>query len=121
MGVINVNMRELYKKIGGDYDDVLKRFGNENMIVRFVFKFLDDKSFEMLRDAVSGNKIEEAFRAAHTLKGICLNLGFGNLGTVSSEMTEKLRAGDAENGFAMYDTLCNEYKKTIEAISEAER
>lgn len=116
-----MNMRGLYEKIGGDYDDMLKRFGNENMIVRFVFKFLEDKSFEMLRDAVRSNNTEEAFRAAHTLKGICLNLGFGNLGKVSSEMTEKLRAGDAESGFALYDTVCNEYKKTIEAISEAER
>ena len=37
------------------------------------------------------NNAEEAFRAVHTLKGICLNLGFDTLYKASFELTEKLR------------------------------
>ena len=39
--------------------------------------------------------MEEAFRAAHSLKGICANLGFPVLGESSSVLTEYLRGKDA--------------------------
>ncbi len=35
---------------------------------------------------------ETAFRAAHTLKGICMNLGFDRLYEASYDITEVLRA-----------------------------
>lgn len=38
-----------------------------------------------------GQNAEEAFRTAHTLKGICLNLGLDRLYRVSACLTEKLR------------------------------
>ena len=61
------------------------------MIKKFAKKFLDDGSFQSLKDNLAAGNGEEAFRAAHTLKGVCQNLGFDNLYTVSFEITEKLR------------------------------
>ena len=40
----------------------------------------------------AGNR-EEAFRAAHTIKGICANLAFNTLLASSEELTEALRNG----------------------------
>ena len=40
--------------------------------------------------------MELAFRAAHTLKGVCMNLGFDHLYKLSFEITESLRTGNLE-------------------------
>lgn len=36
--------------------------------------------------------VSEAFRAAHTMKGIVVNLGFGRLNIILSDLTERLRS-----------------------------
>ena len=64
---------------GADYQNTLNRFPNEAFIKKFVLKFLDDNSYANLKEAIAAGNVEEAFRAAHTLKGVCLNLGFDNL------------------------------------------
>ena len=49
------------------------------MIGRFVRMFLQDDSFQILEEALRRGDVKEAFRGAHTLKGVCQNLGFSNL------------------------------------------
>ena len=36
--------------------------------------FLQDTSFQQLTDAMARQDVKDAFLAAHTLKGVCLNL-----------------------------------------------
>mgnify|MGYP000290853416 FL=1 len=55
-----------------------------------------------LTQAMDAGDVETAFRAAHTLKGICANLGFKSLFEVSYEITEALRAGDMEQAKVMW-------------------
>ena len=71
-----MNIRESYDTIGADFEDVLGRLGSESLIQRFALKFIDDGSYNELTEALTEKNAEKAFRAAHTLKGICLNLGF---------------------------------------------
>ena len=107
---------ELYGQIGGDYADVLKRFNSDAMVKRFAIKFLKDESFEKLCIAMEERNTDTAFRAAHTLKGICLNLGFGDLYRVSSAITEALRRGDMSSAARMLDALRYEYRRLTELI-----
>ena len=86
-----MTVKECYEQMGSDYESVLGRMGSEAMIKRFALKFLQDPSFNNLKENLEKNDGEEAFRAAHTLKGVCLNLGFDELYEVSAEITEKLR------------------------------
>ena len=37
-----MTLQECYVKIGGDYNDILHRFMNENMVRKFVLKFPQD-------------------------------------------------------------------------------
>lgn len=113
-----MTMKEFYDKIGGDYGDVVKRFGGEAMAERFGKKFLSDPSFSGLKAAFESGSCEEAFRAAHTLKGVCQNLGYGDLGSVSSDMTELLRAGSIDEAKAMYGAVEAEYGKLTALIKE---
>ena len=87
-----ISMREAYEKIGANYDDACARLMGEEMLARFALKFLDDESMDKLEAAMAAGDAEGAFMAAHTLKGVALNLGLGSLAHASSQMTEALRA-----------------------------
>ena len=76
-----MTVKECYEQMGADYEDVLGRLRNEALIRKFAKKFLEDGSFQMLKDGLVKKDGEMAFRAAHTLKGVCQNLGFDNLYT----------------------------------------
>ena len=55
--------------------------------------------------------------ALHTLKGVCMNLGFTKLFEVSSALTEELRDKEIkENCTEMFEAVEQEYIRTIEAI-----
>lgn len=86
-----MTLKEAYESVESNYDNVLKRLGSEGMIKRFAVKFIDDPTFGELKNALAAGDGESAFRAAHTMKGICLNLGFDKLYEVSAALTEQLR------------------------------
>ena len=91
-----MNLEEYYEAIDSDYDDVMRRLGSETLVRKFVLKFLDDTSFRGLKEGLENQDAELAFRSAHTLKGVCQNLGFDNLYEVSFDITEKLRGRDTD-------------------------
>ena len=117
-----MELKEVYEKIGGDYDDVVRRLMGEKLVRKFLLKFLDDKSYADLERTLSEGDYKEAFRAAHTLKGVCQNLSLTSLYQVSSQLTEELRnevSGDPNISDYM-SKVTAEYHKTIEAIQELE-
>ena len=86
-----MTIQECYEAIGGNYKDVLGRLQSEALIRRFTLKFLEDQSYLQLKQALENKNYEDAFRGAHTLKGVCQNLSFDHLYEVSNELTELLR------------------------------
>lgn len=92
-----MTIEECYVKMGANYQDVIKRLPSAKMIEALV---------------------ELAFRAAHTLKGVCMNLGFDHLYKPSFEITESLRAGNLELGLQQFGAVKEQYTKTIDALNE---
>ena len=74
-----MTVKECYEVMKGDYDDVISRLRTDDRVKKFLLKVLDDTSFSTLCKALEEKNIEEAFRAAHTLKGVCKNLSIDNL------------------------------------------
>ena len=112
-----MTVKECYEQMGSDYEGVLGRLGSEAIVKRFALKFLQDSSFDQLKESLAKNDGEEAFRAAHTLKGICLNLGFDNLFAPSQELTEKLRGATTIEGTdELFAAVEKEYDRTCEAL-----
>ena len=111
-----MTIKECYDAMGADYQNVLNRFPNEAFIKNFVLKFLDDNSYANLKEAIAAGNVEEAFRAAHTLKGVCLNLGFDNLYKVSSDITEILRVGKLTGTKEAFENVKEQYNITVNAI-----
>ena len=111
-----MNIRECYDTIGADFEDVLSRLGSESLIQRFALKFIDDGSYNELTEALAEKNAEKAFRAAHTLKGVCLNLGFDNLYKASSAITEIFRAGELAGAEEAFKEVEKQYNITVNAI-----
>lgn len=114
-------IQDAYNKVGADFDDVLRRFTSEVLIVRFSEKFLEDGSFEQLGEALRNDDVNAAFLASHTLKGIAQNMGFTGLYESSNALTEELRAKPADLARAkeLFAPLEAEYGKTAEALRAA--
>ena len=73
--------------------------------------------FGQLKTALTDKDAETAFRMAHTLKGICLNLGFDNLYAPSQELTEKLRGATSVDGTdELFAAVEKEYDRTCEVL-----
>ena len=111
-----MTVKECYAKLGGDYEDVVKRLMGDALVERFMLKFLDDGSYQELVNALKEGRDEDAFRAAHTLKGVCLNLGFDNLYPSSKDLTELLRAGSMDGYEDLFAEVEKEYNRTCEAL-----
>ena len=53
---------------------------------------MDEKSFDKLREALAADNLDEAFEAAHALKGVLGNLALTPIYDKVVEITELLRA-----------------------------
>ncbi len=65
-----MSLATCYTALGGNYEGVLGRLRSERLVQKFVLKFLNDGSYELLCQSLENKNREEAFRAAHTLKGV---------------------------------------------------
>lgn len=115
-----MTLKELYTAIEGDYNDVLSRLMTEKLVSKFVLKFLNDKSYDNLVQSLKDGNIEEAFRAAHTLKGVSQNLSFTKLYQSSNGVTEALRAGDTAKADELMAKVDADYLQTVSAIKNLE-
>ena len=86
-----MTVEKCYEVMKGDYKDVLSRLVTDERIKKFLVKFLSDESFSLLCTAMDKRNMEDAFRAAHTIKGISKNLSLTALAYSSSNLTEALR------------------------------
>ena len=111
-----MTLQECYAALGGDYEDALGRLRSEKLVNKFVLRFLDDKSYDLLCAAMEAKNYEEAFRAAHTIKGVCSNLAFNMLGKSSSELSEALRNGYTPEADGLAEQVKEEYRQTMAAI-----
>ena len=111
-----MTIQECYSMIGGDYEDVIERLCKEERIKKYMFKFLKDPSFEMLCTALKEENMESAFCAAHTMKGICQNLGFGSLYQSSNRLAEKLRTRKKQNVTEFMKQVEEDYGMTVSII-----
>ncbi|MCI8468740.1 MAG: Hpt domain-containing protein [Eggerthellaceae bacterium] len=109
-----MTLEECYAAMDGDLEGVRGRLLTDDRIRKFTGIFLQDKSFENLGASLDEGNLAEAFRAAHTMKGISRDLGFIPLYEVSSALADALRPDDAGVPAAM-DQVPDLYRATQEA------
>lgn len=115
-----MSLEAFYAVLGVDFNAVLRRLGARERINKFVRRVRDDKTIDALHEAMTRQNEGEAFRAAHTLKGIALNLDLLPLSKTSTDLTELLRGGepDWEQAQAAYERLLGAYGAVMDAIDQ---
>ena len=111
-----MTLQECYAALEGDYQGVLGRLTSERMGQKFVLKFLNDGSYDLLLRSMAEENWQEAFRAAHTIKGVCQNLDFTRLYRSSSQLSEALRNGFTPEAPALAEQVKEDYARTTAAI-----
>ena len=111
-----MTLQECYAAMGGSYDEVIGRLRSERLVQKFVLKFADDGSYDLLCRSLEEKNYEEAFRAAHTIKGVCQNLSIQKLQDSSSRLCESLRNGYTPEADALAEEVRADYAQTVDAI-----
>jgi len=111
-----MTLKQCFEMFGGDYESVISRMLKEERVKKFTLRFRDDSTFELLTKSLKEENYKEAFRAAHTIKGLCQNLGFERLRKSSSALTEALRDGNKPDDDSIYQQVKEDYEQIINAI-----
>lgn len=112
-----MDVKTFYEQMGVDYNNVLRRLCSEQLILKYLGKLPTDPTYRLLTDAFAAGDAETAFRAAHTLKGLCLNLDLRPLLEESDALTERLRAQTPLRELqGELDRLSEEYHRLTQRI-----
>ena len=113
--------KELLGEMGVDYQVTLPRFvDSEEFYIAMLKKFLEDDNQKKLNECLENGNYEEAFTAAHTLKGVSGNLGLGILNDYIVPLTEELR-NPPYDATAIHDYLQkvnDKYEICVESIEK---
>ena len=97
---------EKLDEFGVDTKEGLTRcMNNQKFYFRMISMGLSNDSFEKLGKALEENNLDEAFEAAHALKGVLGNLALTPIYKQLSEMTEMLRAKKTADYTAIYEPI----------------
>ncbi|WP_172136558.1 Hpt domain-containing protein [Adlercreutzia sp. ZJ473] len=82
---------------GIDYADAIDRYdGNAALYERLAVKYLSDTRFTSLVAALEVDDFDEAYRQAHTLKGVAGNLSLSDLYHTAAFISDALKNGEPE-------------------------
>jgi HPt (histidine-containing phosphotransfer) domain-containing protein len=115
-----MTLKECYAAMGADYDQVMGRLRTDERVQKFLLRLPQDPSYDQLCDAMAQHNAEEAFRAAHTLKGVSQNLSLTNLYHAAAELCDALRGRtDYDPAYEpLLETVKTAYAATRDAIAQ---
>lgn len=107
--------RITFERYGADYQSTMTRFMNsEKSYLRFLDMFLEDENLKKLGELLESNKLDDAFDAAHTLKGITANMGLTPLFNAVCDIVEPLRQRQRQDYSEKYRLVCDEFSRVRE-------
>ena len=116
-----MKLKECYKAINGDYEDVMGRLPREASIIKYLRRFAENTEFEELLTAAEKKDYRRVFELSHDLKGMAANLSITGLQKKISEICEQTRDREPDEGFeAMLADAREEYGRVTQAIGELE-
>lgn len=111
---------ELTQKLaayGIDYVDAMDRMGdNADLYKKLAMKYLDNTCMADLTAAMDVADYDEAYKAAHTLKGASGNLSFDVLYKASAATSDALRQGESEAAKELLPDVKAAHDKVIDGL-----
>ena len=100
---------EKLERYGVDLDGALTRvLGDRELYLECIQDFLQENSYNRLKECMAVGDYEEAIAPAHTLKGVTANLGITPLNEKIVVVLETLRGGKREYLQEQYEAFCKE-------------
>jgi len=95
--------------------------GNKKLYLDLLSKFVKNYTgFEKkMKSSIEENDMELAIRLAHTLKGVCANIGAFKLREDAVALEENLKAGGNEREQELIDNLTDDLYKLLESVDAA--
>ena len=102
-----------------DVQGAIKRFcGNEALYVSCLQMFLEDTTIEDLKRAIEAQSWDEAFTAAHALKGLAGNMGFVPLMHSTGQLVVLIRGGRLQEINDCVMQINSNYRDITDAIRD---
>ena len=112
-------IQELENAGGVDVAGALERMGgSEDLYQTILGMFLNDDNYEKLVDAMNKGDEESALGFAHTIKGMCGNLGLMNLFHYSDDMVETFRKNRDCDVKLLMTQITEEHHKITEILKK---
>ena len=89
-----MSVKELYEKLGANYQEALSRLMNDALITRFIIKFAHSYNLDELKQAYLTNDNKRMFEVTHALKGVIGNLALTKLYNMVSSFCDLVREKD---------------------------
>ncbi len=111
------NRRAELSRAGVNLETALERFmGNEELLMACLTKLSQDVNYGLFKAAMEEKRYEDAFKAAHSLKGMCGNLSLDSLYEAMSKEVEFLRAGMHSEAEAFFPEVARKFEETVEIL-----
>lgn len=100
-----------------DVQGAVRRFcGNEQLYAACLLQFLDDPTVAQLNEAIAAKSWDDAFTAAHALKGLAGNLGFVPLMHSTGHLVILIRGGRTREVGEYITQVNSNYRDITDAI-----
>ena len=108
---------EGYIALGGDVTSDIYQSLSEKMLFKFLKKLTEDEQMQSLELAIGAKDRDAAYAAAHTLKGVALNLAISRLANPLCGLTDALRAGFPQNAEELFQEVKTEFEYAVRVIN----
>lgn len=121
-----MTLRELYDRIGGDYDRALNVLCIEKLMDKHIRRLPANSIFASLEEAEKTMDPAGLFESAHAIKGVCSNLGLVRIASLASEISEEFRPGRSrsmtdDEVHAKIGEIRSLHERTVEGIRAYEQ
>lgn len=113
------DLAEKLSSYGIDYTEALDRMdGDGDFYKTLAMKYLTNDNYVSLVAAMEVKDFDEAYKAAHALKGISGNLSFKELFTSSAEISNALFQGEYQAAEKLLPTVTKDNEKVLEGLEK---
>ena len=114
-----MKLYDLQDIINIDIKGSLERFSNyEPMYLKYLKKFVCEPTFDEFLKAIDSGNAEAIENTAHTLKGICGNLGLSDLFDIYNKIVQEVRKGDLKEAQETAIKAIDDTKKYKNALAK---
>lgn len=116
---MNTDCIKMLEEAGINYTEAMYRFGdNQALYERLALKFLGDPHLPALAEALEEGDVEQAFREAHSLKGVAGNLSFDELYEAAQQISDALRDDDLDAAKSLVPSLKEAHISVTTALTK---